>query len=184
MKLHFCYEGHAWIMGKDGQQGYRIRLSDLAERKKRQKMLLTYAESEKQRVKEVVGGCVQRSRGSEKELWLLCWGGKMLMYGREGKIRKCQKEVGGEKVREGQKGISVLVPSINSPLHSSYRRGVWHTFPAKQPKCFYWSADVVNSKRKWLCSSGKLCFKGTGSEMRVWPLVLRKFHTWPNKHCV
>lgn len=55
-------------MGKDAQQGYRVRLSDLAERKKRQKMLLTDAESEKQKVKEVVGGCVQLSRGSEKEL--------------------------------------------------------------------------------------------------------------------
>jgi len=29
--------------------------------------------------------------------------------------QKCQREVGGEKAREGQKGISVLVPSINSP---------------------------------------------------------------------
>ncbi len=144
-------------------------------------MLLTEAESKKRRVKEVVEWCVQLS-GSEKELWLLRWKNADV-WKRKGD-QKCQKEVGGEKAREGQKGISVLVPSINSPLHSSYQRGVWHTFPAKQPKCFYWSADVVNSKRKWLCSSGKRCFKGTGPEMRFWPLVLRKFHTWPNKHCV
>lgn len=39
----------------------------------------------------------------------------MLMYGRGGGEQKCQGEVGGKKDREGQKGISVLVPSINSP---------------------------------------------------------------------
>lgn len=39
----------------------------------------------------------------------------MLMNGRGEGEQKCQREVGGEKAREGQKGISVLVPSINSP---------------------------------------------------------------------
>jgi len=39
----------------------------------------------------------------------------MLMKCRGEGEQKCQREVGGEKAREGQKGISVLVPSINSP---------------------------------------------------------------------
>lgn len=66
-------------MGKDAQQGYRVRFPDLAKRKKWQKMLLTDAESEKQRTKEsemeserggwwVCASGMHVSRGSEKEL--------------------------------------------------------------------------------------------------------------------
>jgi len=39
-------------MGKDELQGYRVRFPGLAEREKWQKMLLTDAESQKQRAKE------------------------------------------------------------------------------------------------------------------------------------
>lgn len=62
-------------MGKDAQQGYRVGFPDLAKRKKWQKMLLTDAESEKQRTKEserggwwVCAAGMHVSRGSEKEL--------------------------------------------------------------------------------------------------------------------
>ncbi len=67
-------------------------------------MLLTEAESKKRRVKEVV----EQLSGSEKELWLLrCKNADV--WKRKGD-QKCQKEVGGEKAREGQKGIVFLFP--------------------------------------------------------------------------
>lgn len=62
-------------------------MSEVAKRKKRQKMLLTDAESKKRRVKEVV----QLSRGSKKGT-VTAEVDKMLMYGREREIRNVRRK--------------------------------------------------------------------------------------------
>lgn len=62
-------------------------MSEVAKIKKRQKMLLTDAESKKRRVKEVV----QLSRGSKKGT-VTAEVDKMLMYGREREIRNVRRK--------------------------------------------------------------------------------------------
>lgn len=76
---------------------------------------------------------VQMNRDSEKELWLLRW--KNADVWRSRGDQKCQKEVGGEKAREGQKGISVLLP-YKLPLTFQLSEGSLTRFSSETTEMF------------------------------------------------